>query len=253
MRLESLMLGVAAVALGASAAMAGRGSDGQVSVIMWQAPSTMNPYLSAGTKDIIASSIVLEPLASFTTEGTLAPRLAAEIPSLENGGIAKDLKSVTWTLKPGVKWADGSPFTAEDVAFTAAYCMDPNGGCAQLAKFEGVEKVEAVDPLTVRISFVSPRPDPFSAFVGAQAPVLQKAQFQACAGEKAPTCTEQNFNPQGTGPFKVTEFRTNDTITFDANPEYREADKPAFAKLVVKGGGDSAAAARSVLETGEFD
>ena len=253
MRLKTAMLGAAAGAALAPAALAGRGDDGQVNVILWQAPSTMSPYLSAGTKDIIASSVVLEPLASFTTEGTLAPRLAAEIPSLDNGGIAEDLKSVTWKLKPGVKWADGSPFTAADVAFTAAYCMDPSGGCAQLAKFEGVEKVEALDELTVRIGFVAPRPDPFSAFVGAQAPVLQKAQFQDCMGEKAPTCTEQNFNPVGTGPFKVVEFRTNDTITFEANPEYREADKPAFARLVLKGGGDAAAAARAVLETGEFD
>ncbi|WJS83585.1 peptide ABC transporter substrate-binding protein [Paracoccus sp. TOH] len=257
MKLETLMLGAAATtalaATMAPAALAARGSDGQLSVIMWQAPSTMNPYLSAGTKDIIASSIALEPLASFTTEGTIAPRLAAELPTVENGGIAKDLKSVTWTLKPGIKWADGSPFTAADVAFTAAYCMDPSGGCAQLAKFEGVETVEAVDELTVKISFVSPRPDPFSAFVGAQSPVLQKAQFADCTGERAPTCTQQNFNPIGTGPFKVVEFRTNDTITFEANPEYRDPEKPAFARLVVKGGGDAAAAARSVLETGEFD
>lgn len=253
MRLRCLMLGATAMALTASAAMAGRGTDGQVNVIMWQAPSTMNPYLSAGTKDIIASSVALEPLASFTPEGTLQPRLAAEIPSLANGGIAQDLKSVTWKLRPGVKWADGSPFTAADVAFTAAYCMDPSGGCAQLAKFEGIEKVEAVDELTVRISFVSPRPDPFSAFVGAQTPVLQQAQFKDCTGEKAPTCTAQNADPQGTGPFKVTEFRTNDTISFAVNPEYRDADKPAFATLVIKGGGDAAAAARAVLETGEAD
>ena len=253
MRLRCLMLGATAMALTASAAMAGRGTDGQVSVIMWQAPSTMNPYLSAGTKDIIASSVALEPLASFTPEGTLQPRLAAEIPSLANGGIAQDLKSVTWKLRPGVKWADGSPFTAADVAFTAAYCMDPSGGCAQLAKFEGIEKVEAVDELTVRISFVSPRPDPFSAFVGAQTPVLQQAQFKDCTGDKAPTCTAQNADPQGTGPFKVTEFRTNDTISFAVNPQYRDADKPAFATLVIKGGGDAAAAARAVLETGEAD
>lgn len=253
MRLRCWMLGAAAAALAAPAAMAGRGSDGQVNVIMWQAPSTMNPYLSPGTKDIIASSIALEPLASFTPQGGLAPRLAAEIPSRENGGIAADLRSVTWKLKPGIRWADGSPLTAEDVAFTAAYCMDPSGGCAQLAKFEGVESVEALDDLTVRIRFATPRPDPFSAFVGAQTPVLQKAQFRDCTGEKAPTCTQQNFNPVGTGPFKVVAFRTNDSITFEANPEYRAPDQPAFAKLLVKGGGDAAAAARAVLETGEFD
>jgi peptide/nickel transport system substrate-binding protein len=131
--------------------------------------------------------------------------------------------------------------------------MDPKGGCAQLAKFEGVESVEAVDDLTVKVNFTTPRPDPFSAFVGGQSPIIQKAQFEKCIGEAAPTCTEQNFNPIGTGPFRVVEFRTNDVIRFEANPEYRDPAKPAFATLVMKGGGDPAAAARSVLETGEYD
>ncbi|MDP5308222.1 peptide ABC transporter substrate-binding protein [Paracoccus spongiarum] len=253
MKLRTLLMGAAASLVLAPAAMAERGADGAVSIIMWQAPSTMNMYLSSGTKDIIAASMVLEPLASFTPEGTLTPRLATEIPSLENGGIAEDLTSVTWKLKEGIKWSDGTDLTADDVVFTANYCMDPKGGCAQLAKFEGISAVEAVDPLTVKITFTEPRPDPFSAFVGGQAPILQKAQFESCLGEAAPTCTEQNFNPIGTGPFKVVEFRTNDVITFEANQEYRDPAKPAFATLTMKGGGDAAAAARAVLETGEFD
>ncbi|WP_347267522.1 peptide ABC transporter substrate-binding protein [Paracoccus sp. (in: a-proteobacteria)] len=253
MRLRTMLLGAAATALFAPAALAERGSDGQVNVVLWQAPSTMNPYLSSGTKDIIAGSMVLEPLAGFDPDGKVIARLAAEVPSLENGGIAEDLKSVTWKLLPGVKWSDGTPLTAHDVVFSAQYCMDPEGGCAQLAKFEGVEKVEALDDLTVKVNFTTPRPDPFSAFVGGQSPILQKAQFEKCLGAAAPTCTAQNFGPIGTGPFKVTEFRTNDVISFEANPEYRDPAKPAFAKLVIKGGGDAAAAARSVLETGEFD
>ena len=253
MKLKTLMMGAAASLAMAPAAFAERGADGQVNVILWQAPSTMNPYLSSGTKDIIAASMTIEPLANFDPTGKVVARLAAEVPSLENGGIAEDLKSVTWKLQPGLKWSDGSALTAADVVFTANYCMDPKGGCAQLAKFEGIEKVEAVDDLTVKVSFTTARPDPFSAFVGGQSPIIQKAQFEKCLGEAAPTCTEQNFNPIGTGPFKVVEFRTNDTISYAANTEYRDAAKPAFATLVIKGGGDAAAAARSVLETGEFD
>ncbi|MFC3527335.1 peptide ABC transporter substrate-binding protein [Paracoccus mangrovi] len=253
MKLKTLMMGAAATAVMAPAAFAERGADGQVNIIMWQAPSTMNMYLSGGTKDIIAASMTLEPLARFTPEGKVVPWLAAEVPTAENGGISEDLRSVTWKLKPGVKWSDGTPLTSADVVFTANYCMDPKGGCAQLAKFEGVESVEAVDDLTVKVNFTTPRPDPFSAFVGGQSPIIQKAQFEKCIGEAAPTCTEQNFNPIGTGPFRVVEFRTNDVIRFEANPEYRDPAKPAFATLVMKGGGDPAAAARSVLETGEYD
>ena len=253
MRLKTLLMGAAATLVMAPAAMAERGSDGQLNVIMWQAPSTMNPYLSGGTKEIIAGSIVLEPLAGYTPDGEIFPRLAAEIPTLENGGIAEDLKSVTWKLRDDIKWSDGTDFTADDVVFTGEYCMDPNGGCSQLAKFEGIETIEAVDPHTIKITFTGETPDPYSAFVGSQTPVLQKAQFENCKGEAAPTCTDQNFNPIGTGGFKVTEFRTNDVISLEANPEYRDADKPAFATMVVKGGGDAAAAARSVMETGEYD
>lgn len=253
MKLTTLLMGAAATLALAPAAMAERGSDGALNIIMWQAPSTMNIYLTGGTKEVIASSMVLEPLANAAPDGLLIPRLAAEIPSLENGGIAEDLKSVTWKLKEGVKWSDGTPLTAADVAFSAQYCMDPQGGCSQLAKFEGVSEVEVVDDLTVRINFTEPMPDPFSAFTGAQSPIIQKAQFEACLGANAPTCTDQNFNPIGTGPFRVTRFLTNDVITFEANPEYREAAKPAFATATIKGGGDAAAAARAVLETGEYD
>lgn len=253
MKLRTLLMGAAATLAIAPAAMAERGADGALNIIMWQAPSTMNPYLSGGTKELVASSMTLEPLAVMTPQGELSPRLVTEIPTLDNGGIAEDLKSVTWKLQEGLKWSDGSPLTAADVVFSGEYCMDPQGGCSQLAKFEGVESIEAVDDLTVKVNFTAAMPDPYSAFVGANSPILQKAQFENCKGANAPTCTDQNFNPIGTGPFKVTRFLTNDVITFEANPEYRDPEKPAFATATIKGGGDAAAAARSVLETGEYD
>ncbi|MGL4311832.1 MAG: peptide ABC transporter substrate-binding protein [Paracoccaceae bacterium] len=253
-RLMGKLLGAAAVAaLAPSLALAERGTDGELKILQWQAASTMNQYLSSGTKDINASSLVSEPLASFDVQGNVMPRLAAEVPTLENGGISEDLKTITWKLLPDVKWSDGTAFTSDDVVFTAEYCMHPEGGCAQLSKFEGVEKVEAVDPLTVKITFKEPKTNPYSAFVGALAPVLQKAQFANCLGAAASTCTDANFMPIGTGPFVITEFKTNDVAVFEANPNYRDPAKPAFAKVTLKGGGDAVAAARAVMETGEFD
>ncbi len=254
MRLTAkLAAGAAALALLAPAAQAERGSDGQINIIYWQAVSIMNPFLSGGTKDVEGSSLVIEPLARYDEKGNMVPWLVDEIPTVENGGVSDDLTTITWKLKPGVKWSDGTDFTAEDVAFTAAYCMDPSGGCQQLANFTDVEKVEAVDPLTVKVTFAVAKPFPYGPFVGAQSPIIQKAQFKDCMGAKAPECTEQNFHPVGTGPFVVKEFKANDVVVLDANPNYREADKPAFATVVFKGGGDAASAARSVLETGEFD
>lgn len=253
MKIKTLMLGAVAATALAPAAIAERASDGHVNIIYWQAPSILNPYLSSGTKDIESASLVVEPLGRYDPTGALIPYLAEEIPTLENGGVSEDLKTITWKLKSGLKWSDGSDVTSADVKFTADYCMHPEGGCAQLAKFEGVTAVDIVDDLTVKVTFGEAKPNPYGPFMGGQSPIIQKAQFENCMGAKAPECTDANFGPIGTGPFVVTEFKPNDVISMEANQNYRDASKPAFATLTFKGGGDATAAGRAVLETGEFD
>jgi peptide/nickel transport system substrate-binding protein len=247
---------VLALLLGASLlsmATAQRGSAGELNILYWQAVSILNPYLSGGTKDIEAASLVLEPLARYDENGTMVPYLADEIPTVENGGVAADLTSITWTLQEGIVWSDGSPLTSADVVFSGEYCLDPEAGCNALSFFGDVESFEAIDDLTVRINFAVPKPFPYGPFVGAESPIIQAAQFADCMGVNAQTCTDQNFGPIGTGPFVVTDFRANDVVTYAANENYRDADKPAFATVVFKGGGDAVSAARAVLETGEVD
>jgi len=257
MKLKYLVAGTLGAAMLSTTAFGAshmaQGRDGNVNIIFWQAASTMNPYLSGGTKDINAASMVLEPLAHYDETGAMVPTLVDEIPTVANGGVSEDLTTITWKLSDGITWSDGTPLTSADVVFTANYCMDETGGCQQSAKFGGVTSVEAIDDLTVKITFDGPKPFPYGLFVGSTTPILQAAQFANCMGTAAPTCTDQNFGPIGTGPFTVTEFRANDSISLAANENYREAGKPAFATVNFKGGGDAAAAGRSALETGEFD
>lgn len=253
-KLKAIVLASAAAScFAASNAYAERGSAGQLNIVYWQAASILNPFLSGGTKDIDASSLILEPLANYRPDGSMDPTLAVEIPTVENGGVAEDLKSITWKLKEGIVWSDGTPLTASDVVFSANYCMHPDGGCNAASNFADVASVEALDDYTVRVNFSVAKPFPYGPFVGATSPVIQEAQFKDCMGAKAPECTDANFGPIGTGPFVVDEFRANDVITYKANDNYRDASQPAFATAVFKGGGDAASAARSVLETGEFD
>ena len=249
----SVLSGAIAATLLASPATAERGTDGEVRILYWQAVSTLQPYLSNGIKELEAASLVLEPLARVDDKGVLVPVLAEAIPTAENGGISEDLTTVTWRLREGLVWSDGTPVTADDVIFTWQYCTHPEGGCSQAPNFDDVANVEAVDPRTVKVTFGVAKPYPYSPFVGLQAPIIQKAQFADCLGARAPECTEANFGPIGTGPFVVTDFKANDVIAYAANPNYRDPEKPAFATLVLKGGGDAASAARAVLETGEFD
>jgi len=250
---KTLLMGAAASFAIASSVAAERGSDGNVSIIYWQAPSILNPFLSGGTKDVESASLIVEPLARYDQNGEMVPFLAVEIPTVENGGVSADLTSITWKIAPGIKWSDGTAFTAADVKFTADYCMHPEGGCAQLTKFDGVSSVEALDDMTVKVTFENPMPFPYGPFVGGESPIIQKAQFENCMGAKAPECTAENFGPIGTGPFVVTDFRPNDVIQMVANDNYRDPAKPAFASLTFKGGGDATAAGRAVMETGEFD
>ncbi len=258
MKLRTALMGAIALAAPANIVMADghegeRGRDGEVSIIYWQAPSILNPFLSGGIKDVESASLIIEPLARYNSSGELTPWLVDEIPTVANGGVTEDLLSITWKITPGITWSDGTPFTSADVVFTANYCMDPEGGCAQVTKFDGVTNVEALDDLTVKVTFDAPTPFPYGPFVGGESPIIQAAQFADCMGAKAPECTDQNFGPIGTGPFVVTEFRTNDVIQLVANENFRHEGKPAFASVNFKGGGDANASGRAVMETGEFD
>ena len=258
MSLKKSLLGATAILAVANMAFADahegeRGRDGQLNILYWQAITILNPYLSGGTKDLQAASMIVEPLANYDEGGTLVPTLAVDIPTVANGGVSADLTSITWTLKPGLLWSDGTPVTAADAVFTWQYCTAEGGGCAQASKFDGVANVEAIDDATIKVTFAGPTPYPYNAFVANQSPIIQAAQFADCMGAKAPECTDANFGPIGTGPFMVTNFLTNDVVEYAANPNYRDPMKPAFATVTIKGGGDAAGAGRAVLETGEFD
>ena len=135
LKLPPFMLALAVALSLVSAAIADRGTDGQLRVLYWQAPSILNPFLSGGTKDVHAASLVLEPLARYDENGRLVPALADDIPTVDNRGVAADLMSVTWSLRKDVVWSDGTPFTAADVVFTAGYCMDPKVPVAPPAGF----------------------------------------------------------------------------------------------------------------------
>lgn len=231
----------------------GRGTDGPLSLVYWQEISIMNPYLSTGTKDFHAASLVVEGLLEVQPDGTIIPALAAEVPTLENGGISEDLTTITYTLKPDVLWADGTPLTAADVVFSWQYCTTPETGCSSAQVFNGVSAVEAVDAQTVKITFGGPTPYPYSPFGGYLSPVIQQAQFADCVGEAAQGCADANTNPVGTGPYKVKEFRANDTVVFEINENYRDPNKPHFSEVTIRGAEDASASARAVLETGEAD
>ena len=228
-----------------------RGGGGPLKTLWWQGPTLLNPHFAVGTKDQDACRIFYEPLASWDPEGFMFPVLAAEVPDLENNGLAKDGKSVTWKLKPGVKWHDGKPFTADDVVFNWEYAKDPATAATTVGSYNTI-KVEKVDDLTVRVLFDKPTPFWADAFVGVRGMIIPKHLFAEYAGGKSRDAPA-NLKPVGTGPYKFVDFKPGDMVRGEINNDYHVENRPHFDTIEMKGGGDAISAARAVLQTGEYD
>jgi peptide/nickel transport system substrate-binding protein len=138
------------------------------------------------------------------------------------------------------------------VVFTWQYCSDAAASCVTLANFQPIEKVEAVDKTTAKITWKQPNPNFYISFVGFSGYIVQKKQFQDCMGAKAAECPANNA-PIGTGPYKLKDFKPGDTVTYEKNPMYRDAAKLGFDTVEIKGGGDAVSAAQAVFVTGDTD
>jgi peptide/nickel transport system substrate-binding protein len=223
---------------------------GVLRMLYSRAPVTLNPHLATGVQDFEAGRIVFEPLASADRSGELMPVLAAAIPTVDNGGIAPDGKSVTWTLKPNLQWSDGAPVTADDVVFTYEFVSNPQVAAATAQYYQAVESVEAVDDRTVKITFTDVTAAWTIPFTGQTGVILPRHIFEPFNGPNAREA-EVNVNPVGTGPYQVTTFQPGG-VTFRRNPLYRGA-APAFDQVQLVAGLAPYAAAREVLGTGAAD
>jgi peptide/nickel transport system substrate-binding protein len=228
-----------------------RGGGGPLKVLWWQAPTLLNPHFATGTKDQDASRIFYEPLAAWDSDGNLVPVLAAEIPSVENGGLSEEGTSVIWKLKQGVKWHDGQPFTADDCVFNWEYAADPATAAVTIGSYKDI-KVSKVDDHTIRVEFAKPTPFWADAFVGQFGMLIPKHLFEPYKGAKSREAPA-NLAPVGTGPYTFVDFKPGDVVHGKNNPDYHVENRPYFDTIEMKGGGDAVSAARAVLQTGEYD
>ncbi|MDM8525253.1 peptide ABC transporter substrate-binding protein, partial [Desulfococcaceae bacterium HSG8] len=229
-------------------------------ILMWNPPVSFIPT-STGVKDTVAQRIFYEPLAAFDEKGELIPVLAAEIPSIENGGLSGD--AVTWKLKKNVTWSDGEPFTAKDVDFTHRFHLNPAIGSAQGLPHKNIKHLEIIDQHTVRLYFKSVTPFWADAFVGADQCILPQHILEPYNG---PSHKELHTNvlPVGTGPYRVIppgiEFLAGSEdkeekktrIILERNPYYR-GKKPFFKNVEIRGGISPLEAARLSIGLGKAD
>ena len=199
--------------------------DAPVVIAMYQEPESLNPYLSVQTVVNVVATTVLEGLLDVGPDGEFIPKLAVEVPSVENGGISEDGLTITYKLREGVLWADGKPFTSADVKFTWEAVMDDANPVVSRAGYELIESIETPDDLTVVVKFSE-----------LYAPALLLFEYVLPAhgfgGGTAMTGADFNRMPFGTGPYMVKEWTSGESIVLEANPNYR--DKVNFSGVIFR-------------------
>lgn len=199
---------------------------GRIVVGLIQEPGQLNEFFNGQSGSFI-SAFTSEPLFVPNAEGAYEPVLAAEVPTLENDGISADFLTITYKLREGVTWSDGTPFTAEDVAFTVEVYKDPGSTPNVAAAYDAIESAAVVDPVTVAVTMSTINPGYLDLFQQ----VLPKHKFESTAVNLE---HEQARIPLGTGPFVITDWKTGDQITYEPNPNYREEGKPYLEGITVK-------------------
>ena len=195
-----------------------RGGGGTLKALWWQGTTLLQPHFANGTKDQEGCRIFYEPLASWDKDGNLVPILAADIPTPQNGGVLEGGKVVRWRLKQGVKWHDGTPFTADDCVFTWEFAREPATAAVTSGVYKDVTVVK-VDSHTILVSFKKATPFWATAFVAgrghdhSEAPVRAVYRRQVARGAG-------HLKPVGTGPYKFVDFKPGDMVRGEMNPNY---------------------------------
>lgn len=207
-----------------------------------QEPSSLLPQLSTQTFADLVQETIWAPLFYSNDKAGISAGLASEVPSTSNGGISADGKTITFKLRPNLKWSDGQPLTSDDVAWTINTFKDPKYGTK--AAFPGAEiaNVTTPDPQTVVLTLntVDAAFIPLG-FVDALAfsPLPKHAYQSMTPGDLAKS--KEAFQPTiASGPFMVSERVQGDHITVKKNPNYYIPGKPYLNSIVFKVFSDSA-------------
>ncbi len=198
-------------------------------------PDSLIPNGSSQTFSSVVDESIYLPLFVGDYNGKITPAAAAELPTLTNGGISSDYKTYTIKMKPGLKWSDGQPYNADDVAFTIKLWNNPKFGAASTV---GYNLVTSTDVSSDKLSITFHLKQAFSPFIASWTDglyaILPKHHFESMDPGSILKSTD-NLNPQVTsGPFKMSESKPGDHYTVVRNDNYYLASQglPYLDKIV---------------------
>jgi len=169
--------------------------------------TTLNPVLASDSASGDIAALVYNGLVKYDKNIQLVGDLARSW-DISQGGLV-----IVFHLRRGVRWHDGHPFTAEDVLFTYQKLRDPKVHTPFASDFDDVESVTAPDPYTVRVVYQRIFAPGLESWGMGIVPkhIFDHGDFNAHPANRAPV---------GTGPYRFKEWKTDQYILLEANPDY---------------------------------
>lgn len=201
---------------------------GQIVIGLSQEPTVFNPLMPRIEVDDGVQLSLFDALVRITPDGEFIPALAAEVPTIENGGLSEDGLNWHFKLRDDVKWHDGEPFTAEDVKFTLELIVDPKFRSWRTTGHDLVRDIEVVSPTEIKWRME----EPFAPYMSILVETMMVPKHIL-----GPLDDRNNapFNqaPIGTGAFKWGSRKAGDHLELQANPDYF-GEGPYVERLIYK-------------------
>jgi peptide/nickel transport system substrate-binding protein len=196
-------------------------------------PNQLNPILAENTTESMLAALVFDLLVEADEKGNPVPRLAAEVPTRENGGISPDGLTITYHLRKDVQWHDGVRFTSDDVKYSLEQVMNPKNNVISRTGYELVKSVGTPDPATV-VFHLKEKFVPFVDTVFAESDnPFRIIPRHLLAKYSALNQVPFNSAPIGTGPFKFVSWQRGDRIEYRANDGFY-LGKPHLRRIVAR-------------------
>lgn len=212
--------------------------------------TTLNPLLATSGNVQTLSEFTMAHLVHVDAHGRPQPELIETIPSPANRGISADGKSITYHLRHKVRWSDGAPFDADDVAYSFRVLADGTNQIADRSAYERVARVDEPDKYTIVVHLKDPyAPFVVRAFTSAELGCLLPNHLLGASTNI--NRVAYNALPVGIGPFRYTAFKRADRVEMEANPTYFRG-LPKLHKIVYKLVTDDNTL-YTQLQTGELD
>jgi peptide/nickel transport system substrate-binding protein len=189
-----------------------------VRIGMWEEPHTLDPIVSTMSFEDDVYQLEYDGLVRYDGQAHPQPDLAREVPSLANGGISRDGKTLTYHMLPNARWHDGVPVTSADVAFTWRQIMNPKNNTNQRDGYDRIASIDTPDAHTVRVHLRAPYAPAIYLFaVGGIGSIIPKHVLGRFA-----SLTNNAFDshPVGSGPYIFRSWTRGGEMRFDANPHY---------------------------------